>query len=216
MRNNFVLFLFVVLLGGCVSAQFPELEEPKNEVIESDSKNAVYENIEAQPTKPVAVEETSEKNKEVVESKAEKKEEIITQAKSVEVIEEPVDKTKKTGPAIELLKETIYFADGASSVSRHNKHIRSAAKFIKDNNAKVKVVGHSSSRTLNTDPVSHKIANFNASLSRAQNVAKALIAAGVNKDEIIVEALSDSQPAYKEVMQEGERLNRRAEIYVIY
>ena len=87
---------------------------------------------------------------------------------------------------------------------------------VKENNANVIVYGHSSSRTRDTDPASHKLANFKASMERAQNVAAALKRAGVPADRISVEAMSDSMPAYLEVMPEGERLNRRAEVYIAY
>jgi len=53
-------------------------------------------------------------------------------------------------------------------------------------------------------------------MERAQNVALALKRAGVSADKISIEAMSDSAPAYQEVMPEGERLNRRAEIYIAY
>lgn len=60
------------------------------------------------------------------------------------------------------------------------------------------------------------MANFKISSERAENVAAALRRAGVPARNITVEALSDTAPAYLEVMPEGERLNRRAEIYVSY
>ena len=60
------------------------------------------------------------------------------------------------------------------------------------------------------------MANFRVSAARAENVANALRRAGMPASKIKVEALSDSNPAYLEVMPEGERLNRRAEIYISY
>ncbi len=224
MKNVFVLLL-ALTLGACATAQFPEIEEPSSSALESDSKNAIYEDVKPQPRKPVVVEDTKvvkkadnnkvDAKKVVAKKEVEPKKEVaIAEPKKEEAkVEEVVE---SSGPSIELLKATIYFADGSSSVYGSEKQIRDVAKFVKANDAKVKVVGHSSSRTLNTDPVSHKMANFNASLRRAQNTAKALEKAGVDKDDIIVEAVSDARPAYQEVMPEGERLNRRAEIYVIY
>ena len=94
--------------------------------------------------------------------------------------------------------------------------MRNVAKLAKENNAQVVVYGHSSSRTRDTDPASHKLANFKASMERAQNVAAALKRVGVPANKIAIEAMSDSTPAYLEVMPEGERLNRRAEIYIAY
>ena len=77
-------------------------------------------------------------------------------------------------------------------------------------------MGFASSRTRNTDIVSHKLANFNISLQRAQNVAKALQRAGLGSQNIKIEALSDTAPVYLEVMPEGEKMNRRAEVYISY
>ena len=89
-------------------------------------------------------------------------------------------------------------------------------KEAKANNATVTVYGYASSRTRNTDVVSHKMANFRVSLARAESVAAALRRAGLPASRITVEALSDTAPAYLEVMPEGERLNRRAEVYISY
>ena len=62
----------------------------------------------------------------------------------------------------------------------------------------------------------HKLANFKVSADRATNTAKALRRFGVDANNITTQALSDSMPMYQEVMPEGERLNRRAEIYLAY
>ena len=90
------------------------------------------------------------------------------------------------------------------------------APLAKAKKATLNVFGYASSRTRNTDIVSHKMANFRVSAARAENVANALRRAGMPASKIKVEALSDSNPAYLEVMPEGERLNRRAEIYISY
>lgn len=78
------------------------------------------------------------------------------------------------------------------------------------------VMGFASSRTRNTDMASHKMANFKVSLARAEAVAAALRRAGMPANKILVEAMSDNRPAYLEVMPEGERLNRRTEVYISY
>ncbi len=121
------------------------------------------------------------------------------------------------GPSISYRLDTILFANGSAAVdSSYNETIKRAVKAAKANDAKIIVYGYASSRTRNTDPVSHKMANFKVSLERAQNVAAALRRAGMPADRISIEALSDSAPLYQEVMPEGERLNRRAEIYISY
>ena len=94
--------------------------------------------------------------------------------------------------------------------------MRKLAKIVKENDATVTVYGFASSRTRDTDPATHKLANFKVSAERAENTAKALRRAGVPADKITTQAMSDSMPMYQEVMPEGERLNRRAEIYLTY
>ena len=94
--------------------------------------------------------------------------------------------------------------------------IREIVKVAKENNAQIRVLGHASSRTRNTDIATHKLTNFKVSQDRAEAVAKALRRAGLPSSQISVEALSDTAPAYLEVMPEGERLNRRAEVYISY
>ncbi len=120
-------------------------------------------------------------------------------------------------PSVTYRLETIYFDNGSAYVSpEYNAKIREAAGLVKNNNARIRVLGYASSRTRNTDIVTHKMANFKISAERAENVAAALRRAGVPAQNITTEALSDTAPAYLEVMPEGERLNRRAEIYVSY
>ena len=82
--------------------------------------------------------------------------------------------------------------------------------------AQIHIYGHSSSRTKNTTISRHKEINFNTSLKRAKAVATALRNAGVKKGNITIEAMSDLHPLFSEAMPEGERQNRRAEIYVSY
>ncbi|MFI3242307.1 MAG: OmpA family protein [Alphaproteobacteria bacterium] len=236
MKN--VLFLLIILmLNACANAPFPEFENDSS-VLASDSENASYdgfEKIKKQPVKPVVVEDKktpSKKAKKTVEKKVKVAKAPEKEEKAPKVVEKPKKEAEKSlsevkevvnpqpeeeyKPSIEVLKEIFYFRDGSSALEGYNKEIKAIAKFVKENNAKVKILGHASSRTANADPITHKMANFTASLKRAQSVANALEKSGVKKDVIIVEALSDSRPAYLEVMPEGERLNRRAEIYLIY
>jgi outer membrane protein OmpA-like peptidoglycan-associated protein len=122
-----------------------------------------------------------------------------------------------TAPTMHYLAETIYFDNGSATVSSsYQSALRKIARLAKENKATVTVYGFASSRTRDTDPASHKLANFKVSLQRAENTAKALRRAGVPSQRILTQALSDSSPMYQEVMPEGERLNRRAEIYLTY
>ena len=56
--------------------------------------------------------------------------------------------------------------------------------------------------------------NFNISVDRADAVARELIRLGAERDDLVVDAISDSKPMYFEFMPTGEAGNRRAEIYL--
>ena len=124
---------------------------------------------------------------------------------------------ENTAPSVTYLAGTVYFNNGSSAVDvSYNRQLREIVRLAKAKKATLNVFGYASSRTRNTDIVSHKMANFRVSAARAESVADALRRAGMPASKIKVEALSDSNPAYLEVMPEGERLNRRAEIYISY
>lgn len=132
-----------------------------------------------------------------------------------EVIKE--ENSVSQNPSVFYLAETVYFSNGGASVdSSYYKKLRSVVREAKKHNGKIIVQGFASSRTKNTDVITHKMANLKVSIARAENVAKLLNQFGMQKSRIVTEGLSDSRPAYQEVMPEGERLNRRAEIYISY
>ena len=56
--------------------------------------------------------------------------------------------------------------------------------------------------------------NFRVSVDRANAVARELIRLGSKKNQLSVDAVSDTAPLYYEVMPMGEAGNRRAEIYL--
>lgn len=130
---------------------------------------------------------------------------------SEEKAEEPA------GPSVSYRLDTFYFNNGSAVLDNNDRaKIKQIAKTVKAHNAFVIVYGYASSRTRNTDAATHKLANFKISSERAENVAAALRREGVPSEKIMVEALSDTVPAYQEIMPEGERLNRRAEVYIAY
>lgn len=141
----------------------------------------------------------------------------VTEASADEKVLEAQDDSEPQGPSMHYLAETIYFENGGAVVdASYRSALRKLAKIVKENDATVTVYGFASSRTRDTDPATHKLANFKVSAERAENTAKALRRAGVSADKITTQAMSDSMPMYQEVMPEGERLNRRAEIYLTY
>ncbi len=110
---------------------------------------------------------------------------------------------------------TIRFANGSAKIgSAGLKFIRSVVAAYKAQGGIIRVVGHSSSRTKDMPIEKHKIVNFNISLLRAQNVAKALARRGVPIAQIVIEAKGDSEPLYFEAMPRGEAENRRVEIFL--
>lgn len=230
--KNIFGFSAVLVLSACASAMFPEFDDSFEEIevneggqvayemndedsaLRSDTENVAYENedketgdkVEAAKSTPVKTEDVDyEPQDEEVEQEEAVEESVVAETSGEYV------------PSVSYKADTIYFDNGSSVVAtKYRDNIRKIAKLVKENNAVVTVYGHSSSRTRDIDPISHKLANFKASMERAQNVASALKRAGVPADKISIEAMSDSAPAYQEVMPEGERLNRRAEIYIAY
>ncbi len=239
--KNIFGFAAILTLSACASAMFPEFDDSFEEIEVHEGGQAVYEMNEEDSALRSDVENVAyESNEKTTEDEVEAaksipvkaedvdyepQDEEVKQEETVELIEpeeaddevEPENKSDDYVPSVSYKVDTIYFDNGSSKVKpQYCSNIRKIAKLVKENNANVMVYGHSSSRTRDTDPVSHKLANFKASMERAQNVALALKRAGVSADKISIEAMSDSAPAYQEVMPEGERLNRRAEIYIAY
>ncbi len=235
----------VLLLNACANAVFPEIEDeeeitvgeggrvvrtlPKEgNSLKADEANRAYEGEEESETLANdSVEQIIEKDESVgavetkpvlSEEKTAPKQESGKTAKAAEAsVSDMSILTESSAPSVSYRLDTFYFADGSSVLdSEYNGNIRKIVKEAKANNATVTVYGYASSRTRNTDVVSHKMANFRVSLARAESVAAALRRAGLPASRITVEALSDTAPAYLEVMPEGERLNRRAEVYISY
>lgn len=78
----------------------------------------------------------------------------------------------------------------------------------------IRVVGHSSSRTSNMPLAQHIAYVFKQSQDKANAVAQALVRAGVPAQNVIIEAVGDTQPVYYESMPQGEEGNRRVEIFI--
>lgn len=239
--RRLVLGAGLLMLTACASAVFPDFDDNEEDVVVSEGGRVVRQLPEEgsslrADTQNVAYEgeedtEEAEMSEEPQEDDVE--EETVTAAETVPVKEENLEEPQEeeveaaevveeltsepAGPSVSYRVDTFYFDNGSAYLSpKYNPSLRKIAKMVKENNANVVVYGHSSSRTRDTDPVSHKLANFKASLERAQNVAAALRRAGVPSGKISIQAMSDSAPAYQEVMPEGERLNRRAEVYISY
>lgn len=143
---------------------------------------------------------------------------ILSTNKKIQTIQSSTNENKSSNESnVVYLAETVYFNNSVSTVdSSYYSKLKNIVKEAKKHDGKIIVQGFASSRTKDTDIVTHKMINLKVSIARAQSVAKLLTQFGMPKSRIITEGLSDSRPAYQEVMPEGERLNRRAEIYISY
>ena len=110
---------------------------------------------------------------------------------------------------------TIRFKNGSAKLSSRDRRILAKVVRLKnERGGRIRIVGHASSRTQNTDPISHKMINFRVSAARADVVARELQRLGTDRSQLQVDAVSDSAPEFLEVMPTGEAGNRRAEIYL--
>jgi outer membrane protein OmpA-like peptidoglycan-associated protein len=108
---------------------------------------------------------------------------------------------------------TVTFAVGSSRIDAAGRRaIRAAAQQQKARGGMLQVIGHASSRTRDLSPVRHHMVNFRVSVDRASAVARELVRQGAAPGSIQVTAVSDSEPAFFEVMPAGEAGNRRAVI----
>lgn len=113
------------------------------------------------------------------------------------------------------LAAIIFFGHGSSDLDGRDRSIlRDLAALRQQRGGRLRVVGHASSRTQNTTPDEHQIANFDMSMARAESVTEELLALGVPADAVQTEALGDAEPVYHEFMPSGEAGNRRVEIFL--
>ena len=206
-----------ILVGDKENASYEGDEDEVADQLETDDAGApVVEDgeDEVSPAKVIEVKADDIAPVETAETEDNVK---VTEASADEKVLKVEDDSEPQGPSMHYLAETIYFENGGAVVdASYRSVLRKLAKIVKENDAMVTVYGFASSRTRDTDPATHKLANFKVSAKRAENTAKALRRAGVPADKITTQAMSDSMPMYQEVMPEGERLNRRAEIYLTY
>jgi len=113
------------------------------------------------------------------------------------------------------LAAIIFFSHGSSDLDARDRSVlRDVAALQQQRGGRLRLVGHSSSRTRNTTPDEHQLANFDMSLARAEAVQEALLSLGVESDVVQAEAVGDAEPVYHEFMPSGEAGNRRVEIFL--
>lgn len=110
---------------------------------------------------------------------------------------------------------TIHFANASSTLDARDRSILGAVvQLQRERGGRVVVVGHASSRTQDMDYIRHQMVNFEMSMQRAAMVGNALKQLGLAGEHLDIEAVSDTQPLFLEVMPSGEAGNRRVEIYL--
>lgn len=110
---------------------------------------------------------------------------------------------------------TIQFANGSARLTAADKRIlANVGQLQRERGGRIHIVGHASSRTRTMDPVRHKMVNFKVSVARANIIARELVRMGFKKEQLVVDAVSDTNPVFYEFMPTGEAGNRRAEIYL--
>ncbi|HEY9079149.1 OmpA family protein [Magnetovibrio sp.] len=110
---------------------------------------------------------------------------------------------------------TIHFANNAANLDQRDRSILGAViQLQKERGGRVVVVGHASSRTKDMDYIKHQMVNFEISMNRAGVIGTALKNLGLPAETLEVQAVSDTQPLFLEVMPSGEAGNRRVEIYL--
>ena len=216
MLNKPVLLLIFLFLGACAST-IDEVDAKNAEdhyqpihkinstkVFAADDKNANY--ADADVKKDSSLSPNIKIESEINENDNNKNSSVMIENKLSDV---NVVKNK--------MAAMVLFENGSSEVDKkYSDELRDVIKTAKEKNAKVLVYGYASSKTINDNFESQKIINFKMSLKRAQSVAEYLRKNGVKKENIVVEAFGDAMPLLSDKMLEGERLNRRAEVYLLY
>jgi len=110
---------------------------------------------------------------------------------------------------------TIHFANNAANLDQRDRSILGAViQLQKERGGRVVVVGHASARTKDMDYIKHQMVNFEISMNRAGTIGTVLTKMGLPAETLEVQAVSDTQPLFLEVMPSGEAGNRRVEIYL--
>ncbi len=108
----------------------------------------------------------------------------------------------------------IQFNQGSSALDGDDWAVlHDVAQIHKRNGGTVLVYAHASQDVYGASLQRLKTGNLDVSIRRGTAIVNALIRAGVPKDAIIMEALSDEEPIYTTATARGIAANRRAEIF---
>jgi outer membrane protein OmpA-like peptidoglycan-associated protein len=124
-------------------------------------------------------------------------------------------KAEPTAPLEDLPRSfMVYFGGGSATLDGADRDLlKEVARLYRSHGGTLRVVGHASSSTRETDALQHQIANLRISTKRAEAVAGELAKLGVPRAKMTVGGVSDSEPLYKETTQAGIAGNRRVEIF---
>ena len=123
------------------------------------------------------------------------------------LLEVPMVKINKAQP---MIFNNILFETGSAQLKNEvNPDLDYLLQFlVKNPTIKIKITGH-------TDSSGQSNANQKLSELRAQSVAGYLIKNGIAKDRLITEGKGDTSPVADNKDEEGRRLNRRTEVWIL-
>ena len=198
-----VLCAGCLALNACAGAIFPDIDDDEEEVVvgeggrvvkslpekgsslKADTENAAYENDandeEVEATETSAADDDDEALEEDKAAPAETTP-VVRNENVAPAVVPAVNWSENDAPSVSYRLDTFYFNNGSAVLdSSYNAQIRKIAQEVKQRNASVTVYGYASSRTRNTDAVSHKLANFKISSERPslREMAKALDLPGI-------------------------------------
>ncbi len=109
----------------------------------------------------------------------------------------------------------IYFPYGSATIGdKDRKLLRRILARYRLRGGSIRVVGHASGQFGVSDPMRRNLDSFEVSLRRANLVASEIMALGVPRDRILIEAVGDREPLEPESARNGAAGNRRAEIFL--
>jgi outer membrane protein OmpA-like peptidoglycan-associated protein len=113
------------------------------------------------------------------------------------------------------LVAVVYFPQDSSQVAKSDQErLEDVVALYKERGGRLRLVGHAGGQADTGDQVAQRMANLELSLESANAVATTLLDLGADKEELLVEAKADDQPAGSEAVVKGASNDRRVEIFL--
>lgn len=113
------------------------------------------------------------------------------------------------------LVAVVYFPQDSSQVAKSDQErLEDVVALYKERGGRLRLVGHAGGQADTGDQVAQRMANLELSLESANAVATKLLDLGADKEELLVEAKADDQPADGEAVVGGASNDRRVEIFL--